>query len=709
MRRSCRPDMIRIVLVLSLISNGCIEHNQYRGVQRQLDNALWYYEIDRQGKAHPISGQRVERPGEPTTTATAGPSGSFVIPEEAARYPARVPSPALVDLDSQIHLLVGKSHLDSGTDVNLPGDSSRVLLKRKEEIKQALEALTRTVQLRAEAIRLFGTGDPNVAGDATDKFDSAEEELIKVLQRLWKDRPAEMATIRRAYEDIGNDPSLTRLYRFLQTQIDAIEAGDRAIADGLRAKTLSLRLEAQVAGRHGDARFLHLEGYDTLEQGLLETRDRWGLDLSPTQRQHLDEQMKATQQVAQAAEALRRKEMTLREAVASAGPFLAPWEDLTKCLLEIQPLIDKYDAKGVREKLEEIGDLCEKLLPKIEERTASLSNQLKGQLEAMPKDFERWVKSTHFDKINELFAGIASVQELRQRWLKPTFADQTALVLDSASLFRRLGALVADARLCAQIDTALTEYVNSQSEVFRNAVQTALKDITETKEYQALRGSLGDIQKDFQQVINLVRDIQQKLKLFGAPAEAKEIPSAAALDVPMEDIRDTFMDLRRTRLSPGDEIILRATLKEGDKEIDSSTASFKVEHLGWYANLSPSVVLAKPTELAGGEDDFRFAPALSWLHHYVPRPEEEGWYTGPLRVLDPALGIHAVFLSFDTAGDDEAIQIGLGGTLSLWKERLQFGAGFNLMADSGEDGRYYFFVGTDLIGLLQTVAGQPAR
>jgi hypothetical protein len=580
-------------------------------------------------------------------------------------------------------------------------------MERKDTIRKALVALARTVQARADVIRLFGKGDPNVSTRAIDTFEKAEEELLTDLTRLWPETTPEWALIDAAYQKIGSDPALTPLYRFLQAQIEIMEAGDRAFADRLRAKRLSLRLEAQVQSRNEDALFIHMEGYDTLEQGRLEARDRWGLELSPTDRRHLDEQMKATQEVAKAAEALRKKEMTLREVLTSVGPFISG--DLTGDLLEIQSLMNKYNSDGVRKKLEEIRGLCRKLLPKVEERVGSLSKELKGQFEATPTDFEDWIRSKHFNKINQLFAEIANVQELRQRWLKPTFADQTALVLDSASAFRRLGALVHDTESYIEIGKAFTNYMNSQSEAFGKAVGKAVEDVAQTEEFAALQRSLGDIQTDFQKVIRLAEDITKRLRVFGAPAEAKEVPSPNALDVPIEDIHDTFMDLRRTRLSPGDEITLRATLKEGDKEIDSTTASFKVEHLGWYANLSPSVVLAKPTELVGGEDDFRFAPALSWLHHYVPRPEEQQWYMEPLRVLDPAIGLHAIFLCFDSPGDDEAIQVGLGGTLSLWKERLQFGAGFNLMADSEDDGRYYFFVGTDLIGLLQTVTGQPAR
>ena len=44
-----------------------------------------------------------------------------------------------------------------------------------------------------------------------------------------------------------------------------------------------------------------------------------------------------------------------------------------------------------------------------------------------------------------------------------------------------------------------------------------------------------------------------------------------------------------------------------------------------------------------------------------------------------------------------------GATLSFWKERLQLGAGVNLMGEADDDGRYYYFVGSDLISLLDMV------
>ena len=40
---------------LLVILSGCTDHSQYRGVQNNLDKALYYYEVDRQNQPHAIS------------------------------------------------------------------------------------------------------------------------------------------------------------------------------------------------------------------------------------------------------------------------------------------------------------------------------------------------------------------------------------------------------------------------------------------------------------------------------------------------------------------------------------------------------------------------------------------------------------------------------------------------------------------------------
>lgn len=677
---------ILTLLVVLMISMGCHEQSRYRTIQGRLDRALYFYETDRYNEAHDIS-REVDDPNH--------------------REPSRVPAPALVDIDSQIHVRVNTESLTSESDANLPGETSAALLKRKETIRKALGALAVMVERRAEAIRLFKQDDPEIAGRVITLFGNAEAELIDTLETLWDDPSPEYDIMIEAYENITSDPKLTPIYVLLKSELDAIETADRSLVDHLRDRKVSLRLEAQVMGDGEVPRFIHMEGYDTMEQGRLLARDRGGLNLSPEERNNLEKQVKATQEVAKAAERLRRKEITFQEALASAGPFIS--EELTTSIQEIQKLVDKYDADGTRKKLDEIADLYVKLVPKIEESASDLSEQLRAELRATPEDFNHWIEANHFESLPKLYAGIASVEDLRRRWRNPTYADQTGLVLDSARVFREFRTLLDDKQFQVEIAEAINQYIQSRSPTFQKVVLKALEDIQGSEEYEALEQTLDEIQEDFMHLMKLAETIATKLAYFGGARDAEEVPSPHAIDVPIEDIRDTHMDLRRVQLNPGDEIMLRGILKKDDKEVDSTTSSFKVTRFKWYAELSPSVVLVRPDTIEGGENDFQFAPALSWLHHYVPRPHEDDWIADMLRTFDPAIGPHSIFLSFDTPQDDDAIQIGLGTTLSIWDKRLQFGAGYNLMADDDDDGEIYYFVGTDLIGLLQQITGNPMR
>jgi hypothetical protein len=222
-----------------------------------------------------------------------------------------------------------------------------------------------------------------------------------------------------------------------------------------------------------------------------------------------------------------------------------------------------------------------------------------------------------------------------------------------------------------------------------------------------LREDLRTYYDDIMLAVELVQDLERVAGIAKTPM-AVAIRAPNSLQVPLDRARDTFIDLNYTPRKVGDILTLRSTLYEKDPngaeiEKDTSTASFQIGRFGYYAKLSCAVVLVEPESLEGTNDGFRFAPTLSWMHHYVPRAGDTEWYAPFLRTFQPSVGIHSAFLNFDTETSDEAIQIGLGGTLAFWEDRLQLGAGYNLMADSREEGRYYFFIGTDLIGLLQSL------
>lgn len=129
-----------------------------------------------------------------------------------------------------------------------------------------------------------------------------------------------------------------------------------------------------------------------------------------------------------------------------------------------------------------------------------------------------------------------------------------------------------------------------------------------------------------------------------------------------------------------------------------SWAEFKLSGFGWFARLSPSVVLVWPQKLEGGDTGANYAPTLSWLHHYRYRPNKRGFRASIERFLQPSLGLHVVLLKFNNEDG-----VGLGGTLSLWRDFLSFGAGWNFSASSKDEGQRYCFIGSNLIGLVQTM------
>jgi hypothetical protein len=225
-----------------------------------------------------------------------------------------------------------------------------------------------------------------------------------------------------------------------------------------------------------------------------------------------------------------------------------------------------------------------------------------------------------------------------------------------------------------------------------------------------LEKRLETVRDLYRGVRGLVADAQAIVPLLGiGRGLPRDVGTINSFRIPFERIKDTSIDLLKTPRRPGDRIEFRARLFStgissvgamSSEPADELEASFEVREFGWHNRLSPSVVLVRPTELVAGDENFSFAPVLSWVYRYGVRPEQGSFPASLQRFFDTSIGIHASFVDFDP---EKEVEIGLGATLSLWGERLQIGAGVNLMAPSNDDGRYYYFVGSDLISLLNAV------
>lgn len=660
--------------MIMLLVCGCAVRSRYIEKRGVLDDSLYYCEQDSGGTKRAISDDVVDLEG---------------------REPSRVPHPALVDIDSLIHILVDKERFSCREDEGLLAGRSEELLKRKKEVHRALIELENVVHVRQKAVEAYYDDDLDKFISAKKAFGRAEKGLLDRLDELWPEGTPEYNELEEAYDP----PAFARLQEFLQARIDTLEIEDRIIDDEVNGRITSLRLEAFLSSPDKDPVAVYLDGYNSIKQGEFQRRDRLGLDLSNEERVRLDTQVKATQEIATTAERVRKGEISLQYALRETIPLVSP--RLGRLLPEIESLLQKLDKEPLRERLNKMEELLNQFVEEVRRQEEELASQIEEDLEKMPEEFRSSMKQKSESFVEVLFL-FKEVKNLRSRWSSAMLADQAALITDSLGMLGRIGGVDLP-KLATDMEGNLNRLLEMKFERLELDVRNTILHVAKGEEASKLRAHLEEFYQDLHSVEELKNKVTAVFDVFKVSAVVVGTQVPESLKVPREEVKGTFIDLNYLPRLPGDVIALRATLYEGEEERDTTIASFQVERFGWFAELSPAVVLVKPEKLEGVNDGFRFAPTLSWMHHYVPRPEDSTWYAPILRGLQPAVGIHSIFMNFDSEVSAGALQVGLGATVSFWKNRLQFGAGYNLMAVSDEKSRYYYFVGTDLIGLLQTV------
>ena len=171
-----------------------------------------------------------------------------------------------------------------------------------------------------------------------------------------------------------------------------------------------------MLGRSADPVFIHLEGYDTSEDGRLQARDRWGLNLSAEDKAHLQQQMQATQDIAASLEALRKKQASFRETVVKLGGNIFS-EELAGELPKIEGWIAAYSPTEVQKKLTEMAKLFQALVDKVKADPSAERGEEPTHQSAPV--FDAWLKKNGFGTVGELSGILVQVQTLYQRRASP--------------------------------------------------------------------------------------------------------------------------------------------------------------------------------------------------------------------------------------------------------------------------------------------------
>jgi hypothetical protein len=675
----------RLLAALScacVVLAGCATGSKFLDPRTALDGKIAYVERDAAGDIHPISN-----------------------PAAADRSVTRVPMPAAVDINSTIQIGIAKAQLDGSKARSVLSPQSDKLLQRKEAVTKSAIALTEVIRARTLMLQDYERNrDLQSFLRARDENDRIETAFRNELRRLWPSADSESynAMTRAYFVDRGTG-TFQRLQEFLTREIAAIEAAHRQLEQELKSRQSTLALEAFLISHGKQPAAIHLDGYDTIKAESLVRRDPLGLDLSPEEKARLAAQMKATRELAESLEGLRRGEQTLNETLRKLASQMVP--EIDALLKRADGIAAKLSAAELQRRAGETEKLFQAFLAGSEARSKTFVAAKRAELQREKDALIAALPSEARDLQKAVQNWIATGKQLKAAW-----EGATPSALTPETLLKLVNQSVAAAKAIEDLAARLPSVADGVEKRTSAVLETWLADLpaeqsqflVQSPEARALQANFDAYAADFREGATLVKDVYITLARLTQPVTELPPVASTSLEIPLDRIRDTFINLEQTPRLVGDVISVRATYKSSD-QVDTSIASFRVEKFGHYADLSPAVVLVKPQHIAGTDTGFRFAPALSWMYHWSPRPADQGRTAAFARTFGPAIGLHSAFLNFNTPNSTTSAQIGLGVTASFWGNRLQFGYGVNLMAKSEDEGRNYFFVGSDLIGLLQAI------
>ncbi len=391
---------------------------------------------------------------------------------------------------------------------------------------------------------------------------------------------------------------------------------------------------------------LHLPGFDTYPEGEYYRVERWRVAPS-------SEQVRLIEELDRVARGLNESDVQLTEVVRSLAHSTATGmlSLVNECVAEIRGDLDGLEAEGER--------IVEALRRRIDELQAEV--QAYGILVATR--VTKYLDEAYIERLDlgELLGVLHEDYVAIRRGTEELIAKSRVL-LDSTSI------LVPD-----------------------NDDPDALQRI-ETL-FESIRGCVGKFEDQVQALAT------QLASLFGLQLSAERINTEALEfgdEVLRHDIRslpdETVLDLKFTGVRAENDSVL---FKLGTGRVDPETGQAReaVRQLqALYVDLfqvlvhfdtSVNLIFADPNGSAGLSNRFQFAPAYSVLLKWGSRDH-------PLynRLIDAGIGLNLAILDFDS---DDNPELGVGVVVSLIRDILQAGYGYNL-----NDDRWYGFFGIGL-------------
>ncbi|MBK7875157.1 MAG: hypothetical protein IPJ77_05320 [Planctomycetes bacterium] len=658
----------------------------------RLERGLVYVERTERGVEHPIS----RDPGDQTPVP---PGGTAV---------QRVADGATVDVNSRIRVQLDDSLVppnSRGTVVS--AHEVEALVSDASALSDAITGIAEYRTAEADAVRLWRAfdstrtlpeGDKAYAAftEARDALVEKEQPILDRMMRLWPQSSPEFKQVDEEVNGmlLGAQEATSKFAARVQARLNALSAELQSFSNRTRRRAEGnaehLVIEAVLipSAEGKKATNVHVENYDTLDAGAVQRIDTLGLRLTESERANLARLTSETQRVADALERLRAGEASFEQVMTELS---------AETLQGLDELV--ADLRALRDP--EFQRRADALKKAVDSFVGELGARLKEYTDAKKGAWSDAAQTLITDsKALQAIAGsVEALEALRARWGALQPADLPKLIADTQAALRslrdavqRFPEIVAGAR-------GLLERLRADVEAAPPEVRALARD---TWKESDLQRELEAWRAWYDRMRSRATALADLLGFAHAPVRS-DLTNPNALSVPLTEARDASIDLRRTPRKAGDHLQVRARLLRGKDSSDTvepdSVVTLELEKLGWHADLIPSVVFVEGDRVAGADDSGGFSTALSWMWSYGPRDDEGDPYLS--RSFDWAFGLHAVFLNF---GPDHDAEIGLGVTAGLWDQRIQVGAGYNPMAESEADGRFYYFIGSNLIPLLQALS-----
>jgi hypothetical protein len=677
-----------LLVPLALVAGACAAERGANPPKTELAKALYFSELDHREHAHGLSQSKAE-------------SGD-------KRAVERVPWGRPIDSESRLEIeLLDAQNLGAQVAPGAVLETAQVRGSVRVR-RELIDALPQIYAKREAALRAYDEARSDAEFEtALAPFLELESELLERFDALYPDEPqgpdaAQRLELRRsmAADFSGAFSSTEGARKFseaLQREIVRVEQQLDATLAQVRRREARLRIEAFLSrGDTSSPTALHVEGYDTIDEKRVASSDRFGLLLSAAERAELVALLNDAKALSEALNRARASGAKLSDALREVRSELA--RKLADQAADLEALAETI--RGRETLLRETGEAFEQFLKDAREVLADAGDQALADAVQQARE-----QLAHFEQssaaLQRVLALLDGARELRELWRNASAGDVLPAIEASVAWIEALGELDSDLETLAKhIDGGVVRF---QAKLKEQLAQLAASTRGELQ--QKFDVSLGPKLKLWGQLgEGLVAKLRLVGRLLGVAPQLEpvslDVQAPNVVDVPIEDAPDTFVALKGSTARVGDTLEVRASLLVDGKVESSSSALFSVARLGWHAQFAPSVVLVSADKLAGQSDDAGFSPALAWMLRYTPRPDQDDWWDDFSRWTRWGIGPHAALLNFDPDNDTE---IGLGLTVGMWGEILQFGAGYNLMADSSDEAQIYYYVGSSLIPMLQAL------